>query len=173
MPYKWRNNLKSSNASYMNMELTELQDYFNLQKEIVDNDSNGKDVSKNHRATANGKKGSKYSKGKANEDYEPSQQCRKHPQHKHTWAQCFQNPKGASFKGNKKPRNINWKSSNTNWKSSNAKSNTDSKKQEARNADSDVSGAKNASTVADRNVGATGTNRSEADSFWERIQSEF
>jgi hypothetical protein len=171
MPSSWRNNLKSSNAAYMDMDINDLQDYFNLQKEISDN-SNGRDVTKNHRATANGKKGSKFSKGKANEDYEPSQQCRKHPQHKHTWAQCFQNPKGESFKGNKKAKNNNWKSSNTNWKSGNSKSNTDSKKQEARNADSDVSGATKSSTVAERNVGAAGTNRSEAESFWEHIQSE-
>jgi hypothetical protein len=28
-------------------------------------------------------------------------QCRKHPNHDHTWADCFDNPKGKNYRGNK------------------------------------------------------------------------
>ncbi len=30
--------------------------------------------------------------------YGETKQCLKHPQHKHTWNECFENPKGPNYK---------------------------------------------------------------------------
>jgi len=49
--------------------------------------------------------------------------CRKHPDGAHTWADCFDNPKGKSYKGNKNKANF--------------KNNNNSKKAEARNMETD------------------------------------
>jgi hypothetical protein len=49
--------------------------------------------------------------------------CRKHPDGAHTWADCFDNPKGKNYKGNKNKANF--------------KNNNNSKKAEARNMETD------------------------------------
>ena len=73
------------------------------------NKNHGNSEAKAHKANKN--KNRKFKQGK--------QVCWKHPDKTHTWAECFQNPKGKNFKG---------KTANTN---------NNPKKAEARNMDVD------------------------------------
>lgn len=123
MPNRWVNNLKSFNPSYMSMNLQELQDYFNTQKEISDNqvqqikNKRKEQDSKTSTNVTSARTSNKFARRSpdtnfkrkdpansnankdANQNPLANEQCRRHPYHKHTWNECYNNPKGKNFRG--------------------------------------------------------------------------
>jgi hypothetical protein len=72
-----------------------------LNKENAQHNKQGNSKPKAHKAHKHQKKHGK-------------NQCRKHPNHDHTWADCFDNPKGKNYRGNKNANHNNNNNNNGN-----------------------------------------------------------
>ena len=82
LPHQWRVNFNNTGLDYVTMSTIEIENYFTtLQKEQADKDH--KNRKKKNKAQVKGKR----------KHGSLSNQCRKHPNGRHNWEDCYQNPK--------------------------------------------------------------------------------
>jgi len=116
-PQLWKTNFQNAHTDYIGKSNHDILAYMEEQesqatdKELSQQEKKRKtkrkvinldDDSDEDPSPGKAKKAKFKGKGNGGGKDQKHKQCRKHPQHPHSWHNCFQNPNGPNYKGNKK-----------------------------------------------------------------------
>ncbi|GFH49194.1 predicted protein [Chaetoceros tenuissimus] len=110
VPYQWKENFRHTGMDLTYITMKELVNYMQKEKQAADlHDANRTKNRQQEMRKITGHRRSRKRKSQSTNDEDKEEktdegynQCRKHPQNKHTWEECFLNPRNPNNKLNNK-----------------------------------------------------------------------